>query len=75
MKATEKAIELINKFKEFADEEYHECSLQYDLNKARTKNAKACAVICVEQMLLMDVTGMILPLYYWNDVLKEIELI
>ena len=86
MNTKEKAFELVDEFKEYADEEYHECSLQYDLNKARGKNAKQCALIAVNEILksrpclpiCISTDGgsseaLIDANNFWNEVKKEIE--
>ena len=46
-----KAKELVDKFKEFADEDYMDCKQQFELNEARNLNAKQCALLCCDEML------------------------
>ena len=47
----EKAKELVNKFREYANDEYHECKDQWELNEARLNNAKKCAKIAVDEII------------------------
>ena len=74
MKAEEKAKELIDRFKEFADEAYMDTKEQFELNEARTLNAKQCALIAVDEILNINSVDKDYDLSeYWLQVKSEIE--
>jgi hypothetical protein len=70
MTAKEKATELINKFKDFADEDYMDTKQQFELNETRNLNAKKCALIAIEEIINVC-ESYVSPYYY--EVRKEIE--
>ena len=47
----EKARELVNKFWEFAESNYHECAQQWELSECAKQNAKQCAKIAVNEII------------------------
>ena len=71
----EKANELVNKFSEYSNDEYSECSEQFELNENRIKNAKQCALIAVDEILNND--NNFFNTYsqndYWLQVKQEIN--
>jgi hypothetical protein len=77
MKPQEKAKELLDKFIDFAYDEYHECAAQWELNEASKRNAKECAKIAVNEIICaIDWHEFETPnkeLEFWNEVLKEID--
>lgn len=70
MTPKEKATELINKFKEFADEDYMDNKQRFELNETRSLNAKKCALIAIDEIIEVC-ESYISPYYY--EVKKEIE--
>jgi len=70
MTAKEKATELINKLKDFADEDYMDTKQQFELNETRNLNAKKCALIAIEEIINVC-ESYVSPYYY--EVRKEIE--
>ena len=77
MNAKEKAEELVDKFKDYANDEYHECSEQYELTENMKKNAKQCAIITVDEIInAIDWHEFETPnkeFEFWNEVRNEIE--
>ena len=77
----EKAKELVNKFSEYSNDEYHECSEQFELNENRIKNAKQCALIAVDEILSYDIRAKCESQFiieqriesYWKQVKQEIN--
>lgn len=55
MKAKEKAKELVEKFRDFADPNYHECAAQWELSDSIKQNSKQCALISVDEILSMKI--------------------
>ena len=85
MTPKEKAKELHNKFLDYSNDEYHECSLEWELIKNRFNNAKQCALIAVAE-IIKEVTEELLDssknetyfminqqFSYWQEVKSEIE--
>jgi hypothetical protein len=75
MEAKDKAKELVDRFKPFA----HAINIDYK-GEPRTDNgiwkesAKACALICVDEMLNAIPPNTLIILYnYWQQVKQEIE--
>ncbi len=76
--AKEKAEELVDKFKDYANDEYHECSAQYELTENIKKNAKKCAIIAVDEIISLrkgyfDCPNPMNDEKYWLEVKQEIE--
>ncbi|MES2395643.1 MAG: hypothetical protein V4549_06555 [Bacteroidota bacterium] len=71
MKAKEKAIELVGKFKPLVTtwDCYWDCPANPD---DILKEAKLCALICVDEMLIK---GTEYHIRYWQNVKQEIELL
>ncbi len=75
----EYAIELVDKFKEFADEDYHDCKDQWELNDTRKYNAKQIATIDINNTIIelaqFDNTDGYAgsSIEYYQEVLKEIQ--
>lgn len=76
----EKAHELVNKFKEYADENYMDNKQQFELNETRNINAKNCALIAVDEIIkscpieLVGNAGKFTYTEdYWQEVKTEIE--
>ncbi len=70
MTPKEKATDLINKFKEFADEDYMDTKQQFELTETRTLNAKNCALIEIDEVIEVC-HSYVAPYYY--EIRKEIE--
>jgi hypothetical protein len=76
MNAKEKANELFNKFKDFADEDYMDTKQQFELNETRNLNAKKCALIAVDEIINhhSQEQGLYrIDTYYWQQVKSELQ--
>jgi hypothetical protein len=73
MTAKEKAKELLNKYFNYADEEYYETTPSWELNKNRKQNAKQCALIAVDEILNQFKWKPSSGLSYWEEVKQEIN--
>jgi len=77
MEAKIKAIKLVDRFKDYANDEYHECAQVWKLEENILKNAKQCAIIAAEEIInalpsfdMVDIQER----EYWGEVKKQIEL-
>ena len=73
MTPKDKAIELISKFKPFADYQEDDCFNQIE---KMLINAKQCALIAVEELIKEENkynNGSFYPSNYWQKVKQEIE--
>jgi len=78
MEAKEKAIELINKFLDYSNDDYHDTKYQHELNETRRLNAKECAVIAVDECYYeinrhTSNDNRLKRMQYWREVKQEIE--
>ena len=72
MTPKEKAEELINSFRDFADGTCPETD-RYSPNIEKQK-AKQCAIISVDEIIKFgNQMGIREPMMYWHDVIKEIN--
>lgn len=84
MTPKEKAEDLVGKFSWFSNDEYHELSEQWELNKNKMANAKCSSLIAVDEIIkilpqseyLEDKLEVIKnrQLIYWQQVKTEIEI-
>ena len=72
MTPKEKAKELIELFKNFAESGYADSTSS--ILKTYEKNTKQCAIICCKEIInnYPDVLGTF-PTEYWNEVITELE--
>ena len=79
MSPKEKAIELVNNFKDFANDEYHECAEQHHLNDAIKRNSKQFTLIAADGMIYENNLHLNnfghQRITYLKEVKKEIELL
>jgi hypothetical protein len=75
MTPKEKAIELVYKFKDYADENYRDCTNEHELNEAITENAKQCAIIAVDLLISETFLDFYVnhPQPFWLEVKTELE--
>lgn len=69
MTPKEKAVELVEKFKQFADSQLTYDSFEQD-KETLLKNSKQCAIICVDEILKESEE----QYEYWQQVKEEIQL-
>ena len=51
MTPQDKAKELVERFKDYSDPNYHECAMEWELTQSIKDNAKECALIAVDEIL------------------------
>jgi hypothetical protein len=75
MTEKEKAIQLVNNFLPYANDDYHDTKYQHELNETRRYNAKECALICVDKMIdeWTKEEHRLGKVSYWEQVKQEIE--
>jgi len=75
----QKAVEILDKFKDYANDEYHECAELHEINSARLRNAKECAKIAVNEIIevlsisAISISHRIQEESYWQEVLNELN--